>query len=435
MKVNTTANLKVPWYPWIGKRPFYGWVLVAVGTLTHFTQGLVNNGFATYLGHLQKDFGWSKAILAGPRSITQVENAALGPLEGFLVDRFGPRIVLAIGAFVMGLGLILFGLTQSLWMFFLSNIIITLGNGFQGTLPQSVAINHWFRRKRSMATSVMILGIPISGMIGIPALVFLQSVVGWRNAAILSGLLTWAIGLPLSTLLRRSPEPFGLLPDGDTSDAPASAGVKSRPAVEEYDFTLREAVHSRVFWLLAIGLGANTAGMAAMQTHLFLHLERGVGLSATTTALVWSVASMVNIPARLVGGFLGDRAPKNVIMGTAITVMAASFVFLGLATSLLMAFAFAVLYGISWGPRGVLYNTIPGDYFGRKSQGVIRGWLQLVGVPLTIAAPVVTGYMADLQGNYRLTFIVMSFVMLVGAVLVFLTPPPKAPAGKKFVAP
>ena len=68
-----------------------------------------------------------------------------------------------------------------------------------------------------------------------------------------------------------------------------------------------------------------------------------------------------------------------------------------------------------------------GEYFGRESQGVIRGWLQSLSLPFTIAAPVVAGYIADIQGNYRLTFIVMSFVMLAGSALIFLATRPTHP--------
>lgn len=430
----TSTVQKLPWFPWIGKRPFYGWVIVAVGTVTHFSQGIVGTGFGTYFTYLQREFGWSRAILASPRSVTQVEGAILGPIEGYLVDKLGPRAMVATGVFIMGLGLILFGLIHSLWMFFLSNIIIAIGTGFQGTLVQTVAVNHWFRRKRSMATAIILLGITMAGIAGIPTLVFLQGAVGWRNSAFLTALLVWAVGLPLSMLLRRSPEPYGLLPDGDTPAAlgtSVSARAGRRLVVEEYDFTLREALRTRSFWLLAIGIATGNMGMGALQTHVFLQLEEGVSLAPPTAALVWTVASMSNIPSRFVGGFFGDRLPKNIMLGSAMAVMALSVLLLGLATSLSLALGFAVFYGLGWGTRGVLMNSIQGDYFGRKSQGIIRGWLQLIGLPLTIVAPVLVGYMADVQGTYRWAFIIMSFTILVGAIITFLATPPKPPVQRK----
>lgn len=101
------ASYKLPLDSWIGKRIFYGWVIVAVGVVTQLFQGLSTQGFTTYLDLLQKSFGWNRAVLAGPRSVTAIQGSVTGPLSGFLVDRFGPRVVVAIGTFVMGFGFIL----------------------------------------------------------------------------------------------------------------------------------------------------------------------------------------------------------------------------------------------------------------------------------------------------------------------------------------
>ncbi|MFC1991852.1 MFS transporter [Chloroflexota bacterium] len=425
--ITTDDTPKLPRFPWIGKKPFYGWVIVAVGMVTEFCGGIIYQGFATYLGPLQNDFGWSKAVLAGPRSITQVENSILGPIGGSLVDKFGPRRMVVIGTFIMGLGLILFGLTQSLWMYYLANIVIALGTGFQGVLIMSVAVNNWFRRKRAIAQSVMLLGFASAGVVGVPVLVLIQNLYGWQTSAISSGLFIWAAGFPVTLMLRTRPEPYGLLPDGEVTDVSSSMTDTGRHTSAEYDFTLPEAVRSRAFWLISIGEAVSNLGMGAAQVHLFLHLVEGVGLERTTAAFVWTVASLSNIPSRLGGGFLGDRLPKNYIVGTAIVFMAVSVYVLGNATSLQMALVYAVLYGIGWGVLTPVMNAMQAEYFGRKSQGVIRGWLRSLSLPFTIAAPVVAGYFADVQGNYRLTFVIMSFVMLAGATLIFLATPPKPP--------
>jgi len=90
-----------------------------------------------------------------------------------------------------------------------------------------------------------------------------------------------------------------------------------------------------------------------------------------------------------------------------------------------MAFIYAFFYGIGWGIRTPVMNALQGEYFGRASQGIIRGWLQSVSIPFTIAAPVLAGYAADVQGNYRITFMVISFVMLVGALLLLMASRPR----------
>jgi MFS family permease len=422
-----TEQLKVPQIPWVRDRLFYGWIIVLVGAATQFLQGTVNQGFTTYLGPLQRDFGWSRAVLAGPRSITSVQNSIFGPVEGFLMDRFGPRNMSVTGVFIMGLGLILFGLTNSLWMYYLANIVIALGTGFYGMLIMSVAVNNWFRRKRTIAQSVMLLGWSLAGVVGVPVVVLVQGAFGWEISAIGSGLIIWAVGIPTSLLLRTKPEPYGLLPDGDTvAGENATANGRAQPD-PEHDFTLAEAIRTRTFWLISVGSAIGNLGMGTAQVHLFLHLEQGVGLGRTTAALVWTVASLSNIPSRLIAGFLGDRLPKNHMMGFAITMMALSVLVLAVATTARLAFVYAVLYGIGWGVRTPVMNAMQGEYFGRTSLGVISGWLHSLSLPLTIAAPVLAGYVADVQGTYRTTFIVVAVLMMVGAALMFVAARPTPP--------
>lgn len=426
--ITSVTPKALPRIPWIGTKLFYGWFIVIIGAVSQFLNGIISQGFSTYLSPLEKEFGWSKTLLALPRSASSVENSVLGPLEGFLVDRFGPRLTIIIGMFFMGLGAILFGLTHSLWMYMLSNIIIALGAGPQGLLVSSVAVNNWFRRKRSLAQAVMLTGFSMAGVIAIPAIVFVQTAMGWRTSAIGTGILIWVVGIPCAMLLRTRPEPYGLLPDGETPGAVASTtAAKQRVAPQEFDFTLREAIRTRAFWLLAIGWGIANLGMAGTTVHVFLHLEQGVGLTRTAAALVWTVASLSNLPARLGGGFFGDRLPKTAVLGYAMLFGAVSSFVLAFATSMEMALVYAVFYGISWGIRTPVMSAIQADYFGLKSQGIIRGWLQTISLPFAVAGPLVTGYMADLQGSYRSIFIVLSFVTLAGAAFFFVAKAPRPP--------
>ena len=425
---NTTSS-QTPRLPLLHPRFFYGWVIVAVGFVNQIAQGLVNQGFSAYADLISSDFGWSKAAMAGPRSITSVQNSMLGPLSGYMVDRFGPRIVVGAGMTITGLGLVLLGATNAMWVYYVANILMALGLSVGGMLVMSVAVNNWFRRRATLAQSLMLLGFSLAGVFGVPLLVSLQTALGWRHSAMWTGLGIIAISVPCSLLLRQRPEAFGLLPDGDLPGTHAQNGSRSH-ASSEYNFTLRQAVRTRAFWLLAFGWSVISLGTGVVQVHLFLHLGRepgGVGLQRATIAIVWSVASISNIPARLIGGFLGDRLPKNLSLGAAGLFMAGSVFALAFATSFASALLFAVPYGIGWGMSTPVMNSAQGEYFGRRSLGAIRGCLQLAALPFTIAAPVVVGHMADTQGTYRWAFIMISAVMLLGAGLVFLASRPPAP--------
>ena len=120
-------------------------------------------------------------------------------------------------------------------------------------------------------------------------------------------------------MLRDKPEAIGSVPDGEINtekrtDKPIITGG--------YDFTLSESLKTSSFWLLAVGQAISNLGILGAQLHLFLHLEEDVGIARNTVALVWTVASLSNIPARLLGGYFGDRFPKNVLLGISNTLMA-----------------------------------------------------------------------------------------------------------------
>ena len=416
--------LKPPRYPWIGKKPFYGWIIVAVGAATQFFQGIASQGFATYMGLLQAEFGWTKAALSGPRSVTQVEGAITGPLEGFLVDRLGPRKVAVVGILVSSLGFVLFGLMNSYVMFYVSSIVITLGIGLQGLLVLSVTVNNWFNRKRTIAQSIMGLGYSMAGVIGVPVLVFLQEKMDWRASAFITAAFVFVVGLPFVMMLRDKPETIGSVPDGEILD---EKSITTPTLSGGYDFSLGESLKTRSFWLLAVGQAISNLGILSAQLHLFLHLENFVGFERETVALVWTVASLSNVPARLLGGYFGDRFPKNVLLGISNTLMAGAVYILAVTDTVFMAFTFAVIFGIGWGMRTPVLNAIQGEYFGRISQGVIRGWMQSLGLPIIIAAPVVVGHMADVQGTYLYAFSLMAGVMVIGSILLFIAKHPKPP--------
>lgn len=419
---------RLPWFPWVGKKkPFFGWVIVGSGTATQFAQGVAMQGSPTYLTYLQRDFGWTKTVLSGARSLQQVEASLLGPLQGFLVDRYGPRVVSLIGTFILSLGLILFGTTHSLWMYYFSNVIMALGSGLISLMTVSIAVNAWFQRKRTVAQAFVASGMALAGVVAVPIVVALQTSLGWQNAAYISGIFTLVIGVPCSMYLLHRPEPYGLLPDGVLRNVAPQTGKINQYHNNDYHFTLKEAMRTRAFWLLGISNALGMAGMAGVQIHIFLHLEEGVKLAPEMAALIWSIVCITNIPSRIIGGIWGDRTPKFVVLGLSTLIVGVAVFILGVSHSETMAIVFALLYGIGWGCRTPVIFAIQGECFGVKSLGVIGGWLAVLGLPFSIVAPVLVGYLADVQGDYRVAFIIMSLVIAVGGILAFIARIPERP--------
>lgn len=414
------------------RRFFYGWVIVGSGFLAQLILGLGTQPFTTYLGPMEREFGWSRAQLAGPRSVIGAETALLGPVQGYLVDRLGPRVVMGLGVFLLGLGMVLFGLIDNMWQYYAANIVGGVGSSMCGILVVSTAVNTWFRRKRTMAMAIATIGFSVAGIIGVPAIVWVQAEYGWRAAAIATGVAIWLIGIPTTAVLRPSPESMGLHPDGDEPAALAAAAATRAAAPRTsgsgmLDFGTREALRTPAFWLIGIGSGLYILVQSSIFVHLFLHLEQGVGMSRASAALAFTILNTVNIAGRLMGGWLGDRYRKDTTLAIGSLGTGISMLMLAWATSSAPVYAFAVIFGLCWGVRVPLVNSVAGDYFGRTSYGKILGALQLISSPLGILGPWVTGWAADVRGDYQLVITVLGALAMLSGVMFFLARPPAIP--------
>ena len=94
---------------------FYGWYIVGASSGVQWLAAVLwMQSYGIYMVYLLEEFGWSKTLLAGEFALTRVESGILGPLQGWLADRFGPRMVLTIGTVIFGIGFIAFRRVDSL---------------------------------------------------------------------------------------------------------------------------------------------------------------------------------------------------------------------------------------------------------------------------------------------------------------------------------
>jgi len=406
---------------------FYGWFVVLGGFICQMITGINSQGFSTYFPLLEAEFGWSKTLLSAPRSLSQVETAILGPINGYLTDKLGPRVLVALGVFLFGLGLVLFGFVHQVWSFIAVFAIMAVGGSFSSLLVVSTAINNWFRRKRTLGIGLATTGLGVSGVISIPLIVLAQDAYGWRTAAIISGVAVWVIGLPAAAMMRTNPEKYGLLPDGDPPGTEAQPGRRRGHGGSPGDFTLGEAIRTPAFWLISVGVALGQFAMSAISVHQFSQMESEVGLTRAAAASVVVVMSAFNIGGRLFGGFLGDRISKRLLLGIALFGSGIAILIVALAHNFVQAMIFGIIYGTSWGIRTPLNNSIRGEYFGRTHYGRIGGISQGISSPFAIGGPILMGFLADVQGQYHLTFILMGVVSLAASVMLLLAAPPPPP--------
>jgi sugar phosphate permease len=408
------------------KRLFYGWYMVGAASALQFLQaGLMTQSFGAYVAVLQAERGWSKTALSGAAALMQFESAILGPLLGWFMDRFGPQGLIRVGIFVFGCGLMLLSLTDTLGTFYAAFLVVALGASMCGFFPVNVALINWFERWRARALSSMSIGLALGG-IAVPLVAWSLQAFGWRATAFASGLIAIAIGVPLAMVIRRRPEDYGETVDGlppKTFDSTA----EMRAASVRRDFTAREALRTRAFWLLSLGHGFALFVVHAVSVHSISHLNQGLGYTLEQASLVYTLLTLSQIGGVAIGWLIGDRYEKRLIAAACMLAHMVALLLLTYALNVAMVLGFALLHGAAWGLRGPFMQALRADYFGRSAIGMILGISLMVIVIGQVGGPMIAGILADATGNYRLGFTILALLAGLGSLFFVLARRPALP--------
>jgi sugar phosphate permease len=405
---------------------FYGWRIVAAATGLQFLQaGLMTHAFGAYVAVLTEERGWSKTALSGAAALQQAETALLGPVLGWLLDRFGPQVFVRSGVVLFGAGLMLLGGVDSLFAFYAAFVLIALGGSLFGFFPLNVAIIHWFERKRTRALSAMSIGLALGGLV-VPLVAWSLVAFGWRETAFGSGVLVILLGLPLAFVIRNRPADMGLLVDGLPQEKPPEAPHLSKQQ-ETRDFTAREALRTPAFWLLSLGHGFALFAVHAVTVHAITHLKEGLGYSVAAASLVITLVTLCQLLGVTLGWTLGERFEKRLIAAACMLAHMSGLLLLSYAAATWMVVAFAVLHGVAWGVRGPFMQAIRADYFGRSAIGMILGLSFLILIVGQVGGPLLAGILADVSGDYRLGFTVLALLAGVGSFFFVLARRPARP--------
>ena len=387
------------------------------------SSGINFHGFGNFIIPLSKEFGWSRTTVSAVFSLARLEAGFIGPVEGWAVDRLGPRKLMLVGIPVMGWGFILLSQVSGLFTFMLVYILgITLGNSLGMHVPASAAVANWFNRKRGMAFGIMWSGVGLGGLL-VPALGWAIDVYGWRDASVYVGIFVIVIGVPVAALMRHRPEQYGFLPDGQIIPQKTSNGKLGKNEDLEVDFTAREALQTSSFWFLSLSIMARSLVTGGVGLHLVPYFV-GLGASPIEAAAYAGSVGVISIPGRFGLSYLGDYFNRRYMMAISLLFMTLSIVLLATANSLSSSIPGLVAYSISQGGISVIPQSIIADYFGRKAFATISGFrssIQMLGI---IVGPVVSGLVYDRTGSYEWAFLGFAAASIVSMLLVLMALPP-----------
>ena len=408
----------------INSRLFYGWVVLAVAALGLFASGPGQSHiFSVFIVPISEDLGISRTAVASSYAVATLV-AALGlPYVGRLIDRFGARRVVLAVAVLFGVAAVAFGQVASLfWLTVGFGALRFLG---QGSLMLSCAnlVAQWFDRNRGFALSLMALGFAASMAVHPPLAQWLTDQLGWREAWLWLGVLTWLLLVPpILLLVQNKPEDLGLQPDGPIRRGDGLEA--SAPQGAEVGLTVQQALKTPAFWITALSL----ATLSMLVTALFFHqvsIFTHQGVDAYVAARVFSVSAITMVLAMPIIGRLLDRFPTRPIFAFAMLTQSAALIAIVFVHDLTSAVLYAIVFGLNNAAVQTHYTYVWPRFFGRRHLGSIQGTAQTIGVIGASVGPLPFGAAFDLFGSYTGALLIFAVQPVLCAAAILLMPLPR----------
>ena len=372
------------------------------------------------------DLGISRSLVSTLYTLGTLVGSFVLPMVGYQLDRHGARLIVVLITALFGLACVYMGYVQNAFMLGLGFIALRmLGQGSLGLVCTNI-INQWWVRRRGMVMGISGMAGSLISLGGFPNLInWLLPIYGWRSTYIFLGIILVFVMTPLAFIFfRNHPEDYGLQPDGGASGIFRSRKRKQVPTGwTEVHWTLGQAMHTSVFWILVGSLSA----ISMLSTGLFFHIVSIFTDNGLTPDLAAAVFVPVAVTTALVNwgsGLLVDRVPVRVLLAIGLFFQALSLLMARSLSGITLVLIFGIVLGISSGLIRILGSVVWAMYFGRHHLGSITGFTTMITITGSAMGPMPLGIGRDLLGSYNLALIISAAIpLLLGILGLFIDDP------------
>jgi MFS family permease len=359
------------------------------------------NTFGVFFMPLVKEFRQTHASVALLSTIIVVFAGAIGPLAGWLLERFGPKPVMGVGALVSGCALVGISQAHSFSQILMWYVVLGAGLGASTWLLASIVITNWFKERPGTALGLITAGMELGGMLMTLLAAYVIQHGGWRRAYLVLAIPIFIIAVPvILRFVELSPEKF----------------VRSKVELDrqEESLDLTQAVRTSSFWLAASALFAYGFGVGGSFVHLVPYLSN-VGYAERRAALALSLALGLMVIGKPIMGMLGDHFGARQVLAAGWSVFGISTLLMLEARRPELLIMAVLLYGLTLATAVALLPVVLRETFGSQSLGTVMGWLivfQTLGIAI---GPVLSGRLFDLSNSYTMSFAISGVVVFVAA--------------------
>ena len=326
---------------------------------------------------LEREFGWSRALLSSAVSVNLVLYGLVGPFAAALMERFGIRRTVLVSLGLICAGVALTSQMRSSWQLILTwGILVGLGTGTTAMVLGATVVSRWFFSRRGVVMGVLTASTATGQMLFLPLEARVAEQYGWRAVTLLVATVVLLL-LPLVALLvRNRPADLGLLPYGASPQTPLPPPSRENPVTNALR-VLRESARKPDFWLLAGSFfvcGATTNGLVG--THLIPACVDH-GITEVRAAGLLAVMGIFDLVGTTASGWLSDRFDSRKLLFWYYGLRGLALLWLPQAfeAKVLGLPVFAVFYGLDWiatVPPTVRLTT---EAVGVRDAPIAFGWI------------------------------------------------------------
>ena len=401
-------------------RVYLGWHIAWIVFLSGgLTIGMTQYAFGSFAEPMETQFGWSRTEFNAALSFAFI-SGLLSPLVGRLMDKYGVRPIVVVSVALISAGFFLRPLISELWHWYFFHALVFAGMPGATVLASGKVVGMWFPVTRGRMMGVVTAGNNFGGLTMVPLAALVLAIAGWEWTYLTFGTIMALVAVAALLIIRDRQE-----------DVEAEARRTGRlnmltgaaRSVARTGLTLRQALKTRNFYLVTLGLTAASFTYQGILTQIVPHLENE-GFSTTAAAAALTLVAAMGIGSKLSFGRLSESisARRAAVISVALQAIGVGMMIAPGGSAMLWAGVF--VFGLGYGGLGAMIVLSVSEAFGLYAFGAIMGMVNLAMISSMVGGPLITGVLYDATGSYDTPFAIIIGIFLLGIAALLATKRP-----------
>ncbi len=392
-------------------------IAIVVFLSTGLSVGMTQYAFGEFAGPLREQFGWSQTQLNLSLAFSFISGLC-APFIGNLSDRIGIRPVMFGSILIIAIGFLMRPFITELWHWYLFSTLVYAGFPGATVMPAGKMVGLWFPRTRGRMMGAVVAGNNFGGITMPPLAAAIIVVFNWQTAYVVFGVIMGALAIiALFVIVEDEKKVESEMKRTGRGDQALVARAAAQAGV-----SLRQALRTRTFWLVTIGLVAATFTYQGVLTQLRQHFEESGFTPAMATTAVSTIAGM-GIFSKLAFGRASEKITARIATILSIALQMVGVLIIAQVDASHLLWLGIFVFGLGFGGLGALLLLLVQEMFGMKEFGGIMGIMQVGMIASGTGAPMIAGAIHDSSGSFDSAFLIVAAIFIVGIAALTLAKP------------